>query len=169
MGWAATGVQLNWTVIRLLYGAGIFWTLLYDTIYANQVCRRKLTAMQNLRQAKDSSSLHGLPTSKQDKEDDQNIGVKSSALALGRHNKAALCCFAGVSCALLVATGIVAGLGGGYYVGIAAVGAHFAWQLGTLDLDARADCGNKFRSNTWIGLLVFLGILSDRLGGWIAL
>lgn len=37
MGWAATGLPMRWHVILPLYAAGIFWTLLYDTIYANQV------------------------------------------------------------------------------------------------------------------------------------
>lgn len=37
MGWAATGLPIRWHVILPLYAAGIFWTLLYDTIYANQV------------------------------------------------------------------------------------------------------------------------------------
>ena len=58
IGWAAVTGALAWPAV-LLYLGGIFWTLGYDTIYAHQ-----------------------------DKEDDARIGVKSSALALGRAHPA---------------------------------------------------------------------------------
>src|SRR5690606_17853561 len=54
VGWVAVRGALELAVLPL-YVAGIFWTLGYDTIYAHQ-----------------------------DKEDDALVGVKSSALALGR-------------------------------------------------------------------------------------
>ena len=54
MGWAAAGGGADWWPALALYGAGIVWTLGYDTIYAHQ-----------------------------DKEDDALIGVKSSARRLG--------------------------------------------------------------------------------------
>lgn len=47
--------------------------------------------------------------------------------------------------------------------GVAAAGAHLAWQIGTVDLDDSADCAAKFRSNAWYGALLFAGILADRL------
>ncbi|KAK2076491.1 hypothetical protein QBZ16_001017 [Prototheca wickerhamii] len=134
MGWAATGLPIRWHVILPLYAAGIFWTLLYDTIYANQ-----------------------------DKECDRKVGVKSSALALGELNGAALIGFALASTALLVTTGVAAGSGPAYYVGIAGVALHFTWQLAGLDLNDPGACGDRFRSNTWVGLLVFLGMAADRL------
>lgn len=37
MGWAAVHGDCDWNVVGPLYVAGIFWTLVYDTIYANQV------------------------------------------------------------------------------------------------------------------------------------
>src|SRR5947209_18511741 len=54
IGWTAVAGALAWPPL-LLYLGGLFWTLGYDTIYAHQ-----------------------------DKEDDIRIGVKSSAIEIGR-------------------------------------------------------------------------------------
>lgn len=40
LGWAAIHGACDWSVVLPLYGAGILWTLVYDTIYAHQVCNR---------------------------------------------------------------------------------------------------------------------------------
>ena len=37
LGWAAVRGSCDWAVVLPLYGAGICWTLVYDTIYAHQV------------------------------------------------------------------------------------------------------------------------------------
>lgn len=103
------------------------------------------------------------PRRPQDKECDRKVGVKSSALALGELNGAALVGFALASTSLLVAAGVAAGSGPAYYVGIAGVALHFTWQLAGLDLNDPRACGDRFRSNTWVGLLVFLGMAADRL------
>lgn len=57
LGWAAATGALTWTPI-IMYAAGIFWTLGYDTIYAHQ-----------------------------DKEDDAMVGIKSTARLFGTHSK----------------------------------------------------------------------------------
>ena len=72
----------NWPVVLPLYGAGIFWTLFYDTIYAHQ-----------------------------DKTDDLIVGVKSTALLFGsKGTKPALTVFASGMIASLVASGIISEL-----------------------------------------------------------
>ena len=38
LGWAAVRGSIEIPVITPLYLAGICWTLVYDTIYAHQVC-----------------------------------------------------------------------------------------------------------------------------------
>lgn len=63
MGWAAVTGTVGSHAL-LLYAAGIFWTLAYDTIYAHQ-----------------------------DKEDDLLAGVKSSALKLGEKSRAYVSAF----------------------------------------------------------------------------
>ena len=38
MGWTAVCGDLNVAVCVPLYGSGVLWTIIYDTIYAFQVC-----------------------------------------------------------------------------------------------------------------------------------
>lgn len=57
MGWSAVANEINLPAL-LLYGAGILWTLGYDTIYAHQ-----------------------------DKEDDMMAGIKSTALHFGEKSR----------------------------------------------------------------------------------
>ena len=37
LGWAAVRGSLDLSVVIPLYASGVFWTLVYDTIYAHQV------------------------------------------------------------------------------------------------------------------------------------
>jgi 4-hydroxybenzoate polyprenyltransferase len=129
MGWAAVTDGLAWPAL-LLYAAGFFWTLGYDTIYAHQ-----------------------------DKEDDQLIGVKSAALRLGEASAPWLGGFYAVMVALLAAVGWTAGAGWPFYLGVAALAAHLAWQIATLDIDAPRNCLARFKSNRDAGALLFAGIL----------
>jgi len=114
----------------LLYGGAFFWVIGYDTIYALQ-----------------------------DKEDDALVGIRSSALAMGRHVRAGVgLCFA------LALAFWAAALWRMVPVWIAPaallpVGAHFLWQVGTLREDG-ADPLVKFRSNRFAGLLMFLACLA---------
>jgi 4-hydroxybenzoate polyprenyltransferase len=114
----------------LLYAAGIFWTLGYDTIYAHQ-----------------------------DKQDDKAIGIRSTALLWGEQSKGWIAVCYAATVALIIAAGfsaehrwaiVVAG-------GIAAL--HFAWQVLTVDLDDPANCLSRFQSNRWIGWIILVGLL----------
>eukprot|EP00873_Tetraselmis_striata_P023849 jgi/Tetstr1/444113/TSEL_032012.t1 len=134
LGYAAVQGHCDWPLVLPLYAAGITWTLVYDTIYAHQ-----------------------------DKQDDVHAGVKSTALLFGQHTKGVLAGFATLSTASLAACGAAAGAGTPFYCGVAAVAAHYAWQLGTVDLDDRADCMAKFVSNKWLGLAMTGGIVADKL------
>ena len=92
----------------------------------------------------------------QDKEDDALVGVRSSALALGRHARL------GVALCYLARAGL---LGGGAPPGPAANGSpcsallpmalHLRWQVAALKPDDGADALAKFRSNRFAGLLMF--------------
>ncbi|TDQ84184.1 4-hydroxybenzoate polyprenyltransferase [Dongia mobilis] len=133
LGWAAVTGELAWAAV-LLYVGGIFWTLFYDTIYAHQ-----------------------------DKTDDMLVGVKSTALRLGAQTKPWLVGFAAAAlafwaCALIAASsGIIA------LAGLFGCAAHLAWQWRDVDLDNTQDCLRKFRSNRFIGWILFAGIVLDRL------
>ncbi len=133
MGWAAMRDELAWPAV-LLYAAGFFWTLSYDTVYAHQ-----------------------------DKSDDALIGVKSTALRLGAATKKWLLVFDLAMLALLAAALAAAGIGWVAYGALVAVAAHLAWQAASVNLDNAADCLAKFRSNRWIGWLLLAGIVLGRL------
>ncbi|CAK0741810.1 4-hydroxybenzoate octaprenyltransferase [uncultured Gammaproteobacteria bacterium] len=113
-----------------LYAAGLFWTLGYDTIYAHQ-----------------------------DKEDDARIGVKSTALRLGRASPAWIGGFYGLALALMVVAGLSAGRGWVFVAGIAVAGGQLAWQVRGWDQDQPADCLVRFKSNRWFGWLVLAAII----------
>ena len=134
VGWAAATGELAAPAL-LLYAAGFFWTLGYDTIYAHQ-----------------------------DKTDDALIGIKSTARRLGAATPRWLWGFYGVTLALLAAAGWSAGLGPGFYLLLLAVAGHFAWQIRTLELDDPRSCLRRFRSNRDLGLLVCLAILAGKVG-----
>ncbi|MDX1539901.1 MAG: 4-hydroxybenzoate octaprenyltransferase [Geminicoccaceae bacterium] len=136
VGWAAVTGELAAAPL-LLYAAGFFWTLGYDTIYAHQ-----------------------------DKVDDALVGVRSSARYLGDRTPRWLWVFYGVTLGLLTVGGAAAGSGIGFYLGLLAVLAHFVWQVRTLEPDDPRNCLARFRSNRDAGLLVLAAILLGRLGGW---
>ncbi|MEK9660516.1 MAG: 4-hydroxybenzoate octaprenyltransferase [Alphaproteobacteria bacterium] len=133
LGWAAARGDLD-TPCLVLYAAGFFWTLGYDTIYAHQ-----------------------------DKEDDSLVGIKSTARLFGDRSRPWVAAFLIVFVALLAATGWLAGLGWPYYAGLAAGAAHLAWQVATIDFDDPRDCLAKFRSNRDFGLIVLAAIVAGRL------
>ncbi len=137
LGWTAATGSLAWPAAAL-YAGGIAWTLGYDTIYAHQ-----------------------------DKEDDALIGVKSSARRLGAATRPWLFVFYGVSIALIGLAGALAGLAWPFHVGLAAAGAQLAWQATNVKIDAANDCLAKFKSNQWLGAIVFAAIVAGQLvGAW---
>ncbi len=129
MGWAALDGSLSPAAITL-YGACVFWTLGYDTIYAHQ-----------------------------DKEDDALIGVGSTALTLGDKTKPALWIFYGLFFIGLVVAGTLANLGVIFYVGIAFAGTQLVSQIRTVDLDDPETCLGVFRSNIEFGGVVLLAFI----------
>jgi 4-hydroxybenzoate polyprenyltransferase len=109
----------------LLYGGAFFWVIAYDTIYALQ-----------------------------DKEDDALVGIRSSALALGRHVRGGV----GLCYGLAVVSWALA-----FWqitphwlalLALAPLTIQFVWQVLTLKEDG-VDPLRKFRSNRFAGLLMF--------------
>lgn len=133
LAWAATTGSVAWPAVAL-YGAGIAWTLFYDTIYAHQ-----------------------------DKEDDALIGVRSTARLFGDQTARWLKWFLIASVSLMLAgvVGAVAEKGNPLQLvvalgGVWAFGWHLAWQLKRLDIDDPARCLMLFRSNRDAGLIPVL-------------
>lgn len=129
MGYAAVHENISQAALWL-YAAGVFWTLGYDTIYAHQ-----------------------------DREDDALIGIKSSALALGRHTKLALVVFYAASLACLAATGLLGGMTTLYWPALGVVAYHMAWQIYQLNIDDPETCLRSFRLNRDTGLIIGASIL----------
>jgi 4-hydroxybenzoate polyprenyltransferase len=133
MGYAAVTDTLAWPPV-LLYAAGFFWTLFYDTIYAHQ-----------------------------DKDDDALIGVKSSARWLGEKTRPALYVFAVATVLLLMLCVTAAGLGWAAKIGVIGVAVHLAWQALETDFDGVKDCDAKFKSNRFIGWILLAGLIVAKL------
>ncbi|XP_038995488.1 4-hydroxybenzoate polyprenyltransferase, mitochondrial-like [Hibiscus syriacus] len=118
LGWSAIRGSLDPAVVLPLYFSGVFWTLVYDTIYAHQ-----------------------------DKEDDIKVGVKSTALRFGDTTKEWTTGF-GIACiSSLALSGYNADIGWPYYAFLTAASGQMAWQIWTVNLTCRADCNRKFVSN----------------------
>jgi 4-hydroxybenzoate polyprenyltransferase len=129
VGWPAVTGRIELPAL-LLYAGGIFWVIGYDTIYALQ-----------------------------DKEDDALVGVRSSALALGRHARAGIgTCYAPALLLWSAALWTVRPEGLAL-LALAPAGIHLAWQVAALKPEDGADALAKFRSNRFAGLLVFLACL----------
>lgn len=125
----------------LLYGAGIAWTLFYDTIYAHQ-----------------------------DKEDDALIGVKSTARLFGENTRPWLLAFQALAVVLMAAAVLVALLPQDNLprlllalAGVWAFGWHMTWQMRRLDLDDPASCLRAFRANRDAGLIPALFLAAAAL------
>jgi len=114
----------------LLYAAGFFWTLGYDTIYAVQ-----------------------------DLEDDALVGVKSSARRLGAEVPRGVFGFYAVSLVLLAVAGYIAHLTPVFYVGLGAYAVHLVWQSRRIHVEDPVGALRIFKSNTWAGLILFAAIV----------
>jgi 4-hydroxybenzoate polyprenyltransferase len=125
MGWASIAGAVE-APAWALYGAGIAWTLGYDTIYAHQ-----------------------------DKNDDAIVGVRSTALKFGDHSPLWIFWFYMLAAILLYASGMMMDVSWPFYV-IWAFGAfHLIAQIVSWDMDDAASCLRTFRSNRSFGLIVF--------------
>jgi 4-hydroxybenzoate polyprenyltransferase len=137
LAWAAHTGSIGLPAIAL-YGAGIAWTLFYDTIYAHQ-----------------------------DREDDELIGVKSTARLFGARTHGWLTGFQSLTTALIVLAVILA-VPAPLPLALAVSGllgfsTHLAWQLRRLDIDDPALCLALFRSNRDAGLILTAGLTAAAL------
>jgi 4-hydroxybenzoate polyprenyltransferase len=133
LGWAAVRGDLQAPAI-LLYGAGICWTLGYDTIYAVQ-----------------------------DKEDDAIMGIKSAALFLDKNTRASLYIFYGLTIFFMGICGWKAELSLFFYIGLSITSAQAIWQVWDVKLDNPHNCLVKFKSNRLFGWLVLGSIVAGQI------
>jgi 4-hydroxybenzoate polyprenyltransferase len=120
------------TMAWWLVAANVFWAIAYDTEYAMV-----------------------------DRDDDRKLGLKSSAILLGRHDVAGVMTAHAVFLALMALVGYWNGLGLLYYAGLAiGIGlvARQYWLIRGRDRDR---CFQAFRENNWLGLVIFAGLALD--------
>lgn len=135
LGWAAVRTEIAPPAI-LLYVAGIFWTLGYDTIYAHQ-----------------------------DRPDDPAAGIKSTARRLGLGSKPWLYGFYGGTIFFLGLSGHLIGLGWPFWVGLGLGAMQLVWQVASVDINDPPDCLRKFKSNRLFGWLIFFGAAAAHVTG----
>ncbi len=93
-----------------------------------------------------------------DRDDDAKLGMRTSALALGRFDVAGvLLAYAGML-ALLGGVGVMAQLGWPYYAGLAVAAALMGYHFTLIRGRSREGCFAAFRHNNWVGAAVFAGI-----------
>ncbi|WP_246164426.1 4-hydroxybenzoate octaprenyltransferase [Blastochloris sulfoviridis] len=131
MGWAGAFGRLDLPPL-LLYAGAIAWVIGYDTIYAHQ-----------------------------DREDDELVGVKSTARLFGTRSREALIALYGAAAVLIGAAVVLAGGHAIALIGVAAFAGHLAWQIRRLDIADPALCLRLFKSNREAGLILFLALGLD--------
>lgn len=135
LGWTASNGNLDWPPVLLYLGA-IFWTAGYDTIYAHQ-----------------------------DKEDDALVGMRSTAQLFGTKTKPALFCLYGLMFIFTMTAFILVHIPLIALSGVIFAVVHMFYQIKVLDIDKPDVCLRLFKSNSIIGWLVFLGLVSGNLWG----
>lgn len=120
----------------LLFVANIAWTFAYDTEYAMV-----------------------------DRDDDQRIGVKSSAILLGRFDIAGIAILQSVALLCLALFGWVEHLNWAFYLSLTVVAGLFSIQLVQIRARERQACFKAFLDNNRVGLCITLGLLGAILIG----
>lgn len=116
----------------LMYLIGVFWPLAYDTQYAMV-----------------------------DREDDQRIRIKSTALLFGKHDCLIVALIQINIIILLLVLGIVLKLAVYYYVSLAIAIGMFVYQYFLTKTRSPSNCFKAFLNNQWIGMIIFFGLFSN--------
>ncbi|WP_051908828.1 4-hydroxybenzoate octaprenyltransferase [Candidatus Odyssella acanthamoebae] len=112
------------------YGAGICWTVAYDTVYAFQ-----------------------------DIKDDQHLEIGSTALTFGKGARPIIITLYGVMAALLSWSCALAHSSLMPYLCFISAATFAIYKVLKLNLKDIAECRNFFIANQWVGLIIFVGFL----------
>ncbi|KAI0921367.1 hypothetical protein AcW2_006359 [Taiwanofungus camphoratus] len=134
LGWSAVAGSVNWSVALPLYAGGICWTLVYDSIYAHQ-----------------------------DKTDDIQVGIRSTALLFGEYTRPILSALSVSSMSLITYAGYLNGHGPLFYMGTGIAAIQLARVLVRTDFDDRPSCWKGFVGCGWSGFWVWMGALADYI------
>ena len=137
------GLILGWTSIKseisivpiIFYIGAIFWTLGYDTIYGFQ-----------------------------DIKDDEIIGVKSTSIKFKKNPKLFIFLCYLIFIVVLTYLGILMNFNKIYFGGLILIAMHlFFFQVKNLDINLNSNCLKIFKSNNFLGLLIFLNLLIGKI------
>ncbi|WP_353250699.1 4-hydroxybenzoate octaprenyltransferase [Salinisphaera sp. T31B1] len=136
-GWAvpmAFAAQAGYVPLGgwILFLATLIWALVYDTFYAMV-----------------------------DRDDDLKIGVKSTAILWGRHDRAIIGVFQCLWLALLVGVGLSFAMGPVFYCALVLAGATAIYHQWLARHRDRAGCFKAFMHHNVLGGVVFAGIVID--------
>ncbi len=96
-----------------------------------------------------------------DRNDDLKIGMRTSAITLGRFDVVGVMLFYTLCIACWAMVGQAAGRGLWYFMGLATAAAQALWHGWLIRRREREDCFKAFRLNHWLGLTVFVGLGLD--------
>ncbi len=118
----------------LLFIANLCWTVAYDTMYAMV-----------------------------DRDDDLKIGVKSTAILFGQHDKRIILFLQLITLGLLLTVGDMLAFGWPYQLCLVICAGLFTYQQFLIVNRERDKCFKAFLHNHFVGLVVFLGIFIEYL------
>ncbi|MFM4920324.1 4-hydroxybenzoate octaprenyltransferase [Aeromonas dhakensis] len=133
MAYAAQANALP-AVAWLVFLANLLWTIAYDTEYAMV-----------------------------DRDDDLKLGLKSSAILFGRHDKRIIGALQLLTLLILLLVGQLSELGSSYYWSLLAAAALFVYQQRLIRERAREACFQAFLNNNYVGALIFAGVVFNYL------
>lgn len=136
VGWIAVTGE-GLGAMLALYAGAIAWVIGYDTIYALQ-----------------------------DREDDALIGIRSSALRMGKHVRGGVGAFYAAALALWGMAVWLVRPDGLAQLALLPIALHLGWQVLTLKPDDGDDALAKFRSNRFAGLLLAAACLVVGRAGY---
>ena len=134
LGWTSISGQIE-TAPLIFYIGAIFWTLGYDTIYGFQ-----------------------------DIKDDEIIGVKSTSIKFkGTAKFFLILCYIFLTASLLIG-GLMMSFNLIYFLSIMIPIIHlFFYQIKTFDTKNPSSCLKVFKSNNYLGIIIFCNILIGKL------
>jgi len=133
MAYAAQANALP-AVAWLVFLANLLWTIAYDTQYAMV-----------------------------DRDDDLKLGLKSSAILFGRHDKRIIGALQLLTLLILLLVGQLSELGSSYYWSLLAAAVLFVYQQRLIRERQREACFQAFLNNNYVGALIFAGVVINYL------
>ena len=121
-------------VAWLLLTAVVLWAAVYDTMYAMV-----------------------------DREDDERIGVKSTAILFGEADRYIIAVMQAMTLLALWLAGSEAGLGLWYRTGLCTAATFFLYELWLIRRRKPEACFRAFNNNHYVGMVVFIGLALDYL------